>query len=906
LAAVLTLSILIIPALANEPADRDPVTGLVEDLRITGDYLAVEQVRIHVSSADGWLVPGRTSTIRLDFLYERNSLSMHWPQSDNRSLPLSQELGTLSDPGPGDVRDYLNNNPHYRSYRGYNSWSGNHRIGVRITNYSPNIFNPVSSAGHTNYQRVPSFNTTTRWGHTEIDVLVFANFSGSYIDVDFEIEYYTMHWRWDSVRNTETWQWDRYVETVTVRLPVGSASAVSPTPEPTAAQVSVTPTSFLTAGQQNQLAFQFSNRNGGVITDLQYTVQIGNMNIIAANNTPTLTGSIARIEPNTNISSSVSLSVPVTIPSGDVPFTVIFDYFDENLQRRAQVVTRNVDIPVQNNLAASLQLTNTGGNYSVTPGNTFNAQINIQNLGNLTANNVTLSVVTPSDFALYGVQSRNLGNLAGGTSHPHTVVFRALPGTTVGLKTLTLRLTFTTDANSTPQTLDFPVIFVDVTATPQPALSITRESVPGGILQRGAETTLSLTVQNTGTAAAANVQVVLSGFTGTGLMLPDGENPMRTIASIPAGGSSVVTFRVRLVQGYTQGTVGLSASVSIPGSGAAAVTREISLPVNIPAPPATPQPTPTPPTILPPRFIIEDYSITLDGEPVTELRPGSQFDLTFTLRNTSQQTALRNITLTLSAENTTTGAAFQPAAGSNVFFIDEVPAGAAIERTIRMSVSQSAETRVYALTFAQSFFDRNSAPHTSTENLSLPVIVPMRVELSNFDPPMFGMAGNMHWLTFQIINQGRSTVHNLTVDIEGDFMFPEGSSTYLGNMTSGFIHYFDSMMIFMMPGEIPGAIVLSFEDVSGNINTVRHEFSVSVQEPFRPEWPGDGFDPWNPWEPEPEPGGEGWFGQPWWVVIAGGSGIAAVLIGLITLIVVKSRKGRRLRLRDEDYSDEDY
>jgi len=164
--------------------------------------------------------------------------------------------------------------------------------------------------------------------------------------------------------------------------------------------------------------------------------------------------------------------------------------------------------------------------------------------------------------------------------------------------------------------------------------------------------------------------------------------------------------------------------------------------------------------------------------------------------------------------------------------------------------------------------------------------------------------GMQTYLMFQYINKGKGTVYNFTIDIEGDFMLPDGSSNYMGNLVSGYTDYFECMMFPMAVGEVTGAVVLRFEDAVGNLTEMREEFTMMVNEPYYPEFPMDDFPGMDSMYPDGGEGG-GWFGFAWWIIISCGAGLVVVLTVVTILLVRHSRRKKRRALEDDEDNDVD-
>ena len=688
----------------------------------------------------------------------------------------------------------------------------------------------------------------------------------------------------------------------------------APPPDPTAASISVVPaTVTLNAGQSARFTFEVVNSGERAANNLKATLTpVGSemQRLLDANPPASFTATVAAVRRNSSANNgnrgafTYNLTVPNTVKSGVYELRITGSYYHETsnnlgtFEGSVQVVVINDFEPV------SMQITDVGPLYPVKPGELFNVNIQVMNSGGLPARDAVLSIrnLSENSFSMLGSATAGfIGQVGAGQSGNRTLTLRAAQKMEPGVWPVIVSLSYI-DTDDRPQTTDYET-FIEVLGSPEPLpteIEMIRATVPGGILKPGQRTVLTIELRNPSGAAAENVRIRVSGFSGTGLYLADEENnlPSKVIESVPPGERAIVMYNVILSDMCSMPALALQAEISYKsGEGeTGSLLENINIPVLLP-PPEEPSPPPDT-TSSTPKLILDRYAMSWEDVPVQTLRAGAMFDLTFTLRNTSLLTDLSNITVTLLSAD----GVFMPAAGSNTFYIDGIEAGGETERTIRLVVAQNAETKSYQLNFSLDYEDKDGMTYRPGETLSLPVVVPLIVELSNFNPPMWGEMGMQTYMMFNYINKGKGTVYNFTIDIEGDFMIPDGSSYYIGNLVSGYIDWFECMLIPMTSGEVSGAVVLSFEDAVGNVTEMREEFIINVNEPFYPEFPMDGFPGIDPWNPEPEQGG-GLFGMPLWLTIACGAGVA--VIALVTILLVRRGKIKKRRAREEeDYESE--
>ena len=684
-----------------------------------------------------------------------------------------------------------------------------------------------------------------------------------------------------------------------------------PIPDPTVASISVTPgTVTIRAGQSNRISVGVVNNGERGANNLSATLTpVGPdlQRLLSANPPSAFTASINSIRRTGSSNQgnrgtfTYNITAPDSLKSGVYELKVSGSYYHESTNQLG-VFDGTIQVVVINDFEpVSMQITDVGPLFPVRAGELFNINIQALNTGGLTASEVVVSVGNASEttFSVIGSTAAGMiGQVGAGQAANRTLTLRAAPAMQPGVYPLVVLLRYS-DSDDQPQSTEYES-FIEVLGTPSAEIEMIRATVPSGTLRPGQRTVMTIELRNPSATDAENVRVRVSGFTGSGLYLASGENnlPTKTVDSIPAGGRASVTYDVILSDVCASPSLALQAEIfhTLPDGAQSSITENISFAVILPEPA---DPTPESPTSVP-KLIIDRYVLSWEDQPIQTLSAGAMFDLTFTLRNTSSLTELSNITVTLSS----TDGIFMPAAGSNTFYIESVEIGGEVERTVRLIVSQSAETKSYQLNFNLDYEDRNGAAYRPSESLSLPVIVPLVVELSNFNPPMWGDMGMQTYMMFQYINKGKGTVYNFTIDIEGEFMLPDGASTYIGNLASGYTDYFECMMIPLISGEIHGAVVLSFEDAVGNLTEMREEFTMTVNEPFFPDFPGVDFPGMEIWDPDYSEDGGVLFGLSWPVLIAIGAGVIVVAV-VVTTVLVRRGRARKRRLLEEDDINED-
>lgn len=229
-----------------------------------------------------------------------------------------------------------------------------------------------------------------------------------------------------------------------------------------------------------------------------------------------------------------------------------------------------------------------------------------------------------------------------------------------------------------------------------------------------------------------------------------------------------------------------------------------------------------------PKIIIESFSTEKDS-----INAGEEFNLTFILKNTSEDFAVENITLLLQND---TNNIFTPVSASYSYFIEKIPAGGTYEMSIPLLPKISADSNIYAISFAIDYeylskSNGNSAyiSNSVKETLSVKVVQPINIELSNVYVPETVYEGDSFYISFNYNNKSRSNLYFLNIDLEGDFAFTDGKQE-MGSIPSGYSDSFDSMVqCNASAGEYTFDIVFNFKDALNKESQYRYPCTVKVE-----------------------------------------------------------------------------
>ena len=185
---------------------------------------------------------------------------------------------------------------------------------------------------------------------------------------------------------------------------------------------------------------------------------------------------------------------------------------------------------------------------------------------------------------------------------------------------------------------------------------------------------------------------------------------------------------------------------------------------------------------------------------------------------------------------------------------------------------------------------------TATTTISVPVSQPNRFEVGQLELSSDTIyVGDTGSVTLTYVNKGKNAISNLEARLTGSNL-GAGGYQYLGNLNAGTEGSVDFDIAPDAAGTVSGVITLSYEDASGNPQTISKDFSVSAEEMNMDD---SYYDPsMDDVQPEQT-------GMPVWAWVLIGVCGAVVVIVVIVVVVRKRKKAKALAALEAEDSDED-
>lgn len=388
--------------------------------------------------------------------------------------------------------------------------------------------------------------------------------------------------------------------------------------------------------------------------------------------------------------------------------------------------------------------------------------------------------------------------------------------------------------------------------------------------------TLKFNVNNIGETDSKDTYIKLTGLSTEGFMPVDG-NDLVYVGNIKAKSSITQTFNMIASTKIPKGSNTLGVTISHLDLNNEKVTDEKTLYIMG----VLSQNESSTSTSGKPKVIIESYATTPKS-----IVAGDQIKFVFNFKNTSKDKNVSNMKITISSKE----GEFMIANGSNTFYIDTLPAGGTMTKSIELNVKQDLSSKSYPLDINFDYEDSSANAYTATEVINIPVVEYSNLVINSVYISE-SMVGSPTTLSFDYVNMGKAKVSNLTASVSGDYVSTQDIN-YIGNLEAGNSDYYDFQVTASKEGENVGTLILTFEDSSGKKINVTKQFTGYVMADFGSNDNPGMYDPWvyvMPEEPAQEPL------NIWYVI---GIGFGSFLISFIITKMITTKIIRK-KLEDE-------
>lgn len=468
---------------------------------------------------------------------------------------------------------------------------------------------------------------------------------------------------------------------------------------------------------------------------------------------------------------------------------------------------------------------------NIFPGDNTIVSVKIANIGSISIKDIKLSLLGLKEdgFTVIGGSSSALiSNMEAGTENIVEFKISASKKMTIGNYGLSIKLEYK-EGNAKEVVTDEQQFFIPI----QGEQGSSKLVIKGFTWSKtdifpGDSTILSIKIANKGSLPLKDVKVSLLGLKEDAFTVIGGSSS-EYISTLNAGGENTLNYKITASKKMTGGNHGISIKLEYKeGSSKEIVIDEQQFFIPVQGV-ETPQSTKTVPKI-----ILNQYS----SNP-TIVKAGQNFELNMSFLNTSETKAVRNIKIYLTVNESTTegGSIFTPVNSSNTFFIGNIAAKGTVSKVLTLYTIPDAKQKTYTITTNFEYEDADGNEYKATDLIGIPVTQDTKIETSEMGFPPEAYPGQPFPVSFDFYNTGKTILRNLMIKTEGDFDLQNGSY-FVGNLDIGGSDHYEAMVIPRAAGQVQGAVVLTYEDPTGQKQEIRKDFTINVIDMPMPIDPG--------------------------------------------------------------------
>jgi hypothetical protein len=325
-------------------------------------------------------------------------------------------------------------------------------------------------------------------------------------------------------------------------------------------------------------------------------------------------------------------------------------------------------------------------------------------------------------------------------------------------------------------------------------------------------------------------------------------------------------------------------NLSYPGSTLLMVSKDLTL--NQCVPYVEPAKTPDDVVVKGTGFVLKDARYA-EGQTVYA---GEAFTLSAVILATNGDVPVENVTVSFAPPEKLT-----LAEGSSVAYVGTMSPGQSVPVSVSLFPGANIEEGTYTVNIDITGINQKTGEAvTAQAKVSIPILQPERFEIFNTQLPSdltAGMDDGMGYASITLVNKGKGTVANVSVEITGNGLTSDEGKQYVGNVAPGEQKSTDFNLHAEAPGQVDGMVIVTYENARGEEKTLERGFAVNVMEAVQPDFDPDFGGGEMPVEET---------GPPRWLWIA----IAAAVVIVVVIILVRHAKKKK-KANEEAYLDED-
>jgi len=285
-------------------------------------------------------------------------------------------------------------------------------------------------------------------------------------------------------------------------------------------------------------------------------------------------------------------------------------------------------------------------------------------------------------------------------------------------------------------------------------------------------------------------------------------------------------------------------------------------------------------------------SISTDPEDVSA---GDTFDLVISIRNTSLKKYVQNMKVTVTAADD----AILPVSGSSTVYVSRIEPDSTYELRMPVKAKLDLPDEPLKIDVSLEYEDSEVTALSAGQTLVLQVAQVNRLTVSEPSlPTEIPEAGDTYRVTLQLVNQGRTTLYNVTVTAESDneqLLSP--LPYFVGNLEGGSSHKAEIDLVPLSEGLYDVTFNVTYENAQGQEFSMDPQIGSFYAQPVEEYDYGDYTYDEPADETEEKAAAMGILQKmPWWLYGA----VGALVVCMISLASASAHARRRKALEDDE------
>ena len=348
----------------------------------------------------------------------------------------------------------------------------------------------------------------------------------------------------------------------------------------------------------------------------------------------------------------------------------------------------------------------------------------------------------------------------------------------------------------------------------QPLLMVTDFSVDTGSITAGKVSKISVTLTNKHkTETVKNIKVTFSASDGS--VLPTKLDSVH-IDSVEPQKTYVWNFGITTSETAASGNHSVTISMQYETKDGQTLSSSDNITLNVIGKETKEEK----PDESAPKLMVTGYE--LDKEYIT---PGEKTLLKITVKNTHASRSVSNIKFSLSEES----GEITPS-GMGTAHVKNISAGGTYVWEVEITASHTVSVGEHRFNVSAEYEDSNYRSYSSSDTLRLNVRQIAKLKYDSAILPKKVVQGDNQTVTINLMNTGKSTVYNCTIDFDIEHL-QSGGSTFVGNIESAQtgIGTANLRVDSNFEGEVKGKITISYEDDYGEVYTDTVDVSTVIE-----------------------------------------------------------------------------